>query len=292
MIQPNKGQGVVLKLTAVAVFLFALPASAQIPIVQEIYETTEAVIDWVSSLASGRNKDTSLGRDLEGKLLVLLARLEAQPHIDSYDDQELRGQLEAVRSELAILRTVLNDMPTTETLNVFALKLANDLVKLKKAQAETDAAQNAKLELQDAKIAGLEQRVGQLDSLRPAAPEPPSPGPDRSPERLRSQGTSDGAAITTRPQLHSPSVGVTLVINANGNSNQIRVQQVMSIGDADLGTFEISGTREFRDYYLLSGTGSVIILYGKDNTVQLQPLLCGRVRIVDRGQFNEKIGCK
>lgn len=288
MIQFNRLQGLPGRLIVLALLLDATPASAEVEFIQDLFELGKDFAEWLDSLVPGEPIDRKRALDFEGGFLDLQNRLEARSRSDSQNRRILQQQIDTVRSDLAMLKTVLNGVPAPPVLELFKSKVRQDL-ELMRADLE---AHGKELGEHSILLEDHRQRIEELERARVSASVPKSadPSESREPSSYRPAFKSP-KPITSRSSQYSGG-GVTLVINISGGSNRIRLRSVGTVQGADLGTFEVVASGQVVEFSLLSGTSSVITIDGMSNIIELTPVLCGpRVRIRDLTHSNSMSGC-
>lgn len=255
--------------------LVALPSPflAQSGPIERILEPGKRLGEKLLGLLSGENLDRSELKEIESQLAELEEDLQRQLRQGSKDEARVSRELDAIRSELAMTRSLLRQVPSRSVLEEYQRKLAGDLEKLT-TSIDVQASVN---EEQWRRIQQLERDVERLSiKLRQGKDSLSESGPHHG----------DGRGVSQHHQ------GVTLEVSIEGNSNRLRVSEVRDPDSADLGFFEIVESGQMMSFYLVAGTGAVILIGGANNTVELSRQLCGRVRVVDRAGSNSRVGCR
>jgi len=242
----------------------------------------------VVGYVTGKTFDKLLGIDYEAQLKTVEANLSAQLRRGSGDAQRLRIELDATRSQLSILQALLNSKPTSNQLEQFRRQLTSDLAKVVKVQQE-HVQRIAGLEKtsqdHETRIRKLEEaadsRTGNTQEGYRQGPSPKSGGEDFSRE-----------TYTPPAGRRARNSGVTLMVRVVGHSNEIYISETVDFERADIGSFEIEGMSDRYTLRLLRDTGGVINVQGNGNTVHLPGHLCGRIRVIRRGENCRVSGCE
>lgn len=245
--------------------------------------------------AAGKTFDKLLGIDYEAQLRQVEANLSAQLRKGTGDAQRLRVELEATRSQLSILQTLLHSKPNSQQLEQFRQKLTSDLARVVTVQQEHSqkiASLEKSTQDHEARIKRLEERQGKEIRDEDEQPSYTYGGPRSWQEADRVPPAQDYGHRAQAPRQGSVRHGgVTLIVRVTGRSNEIDVRETEDFEGADIGSFEIEGVRKEYLLQLLVGTGSVIDVQGRGNTVNLPRSLCGRVRVIRKGRNTRVDGC-
>lgn len=251
--------------------------------------------------AAGKAFDKLLGLDNEKQLEAIQENLQAQVRKGSKDSQKLRQmriELETTNSQLAMLRTLMSSRPSAKEMESFRLKLSTDLERLKQAQqqnAERIELHEDRIDRHDLKLEEMERNVVEITArLRRLEGDAfASPDPRNTRDSLPSFDRREREEPAPRVRSSRPVErrGVTLTVMVTGGSNELYVQEVGHPENANVGFFEVKERRDRQVFYLLAGTGGVFSVHGGANRIILPRPLCGRVRIVDRGEQNQVVGC-
>jgi hypothetical protein len=122
----------------------------------------------IAGYGLGKGIDRVLGLDYQSQLAKVEADLKAELRRGAGNPAKLQVELEAVKSQLAILRSLLNSRPTQEQLEQFRRQLQKDLDEVKRVQKEHDdriSALERKVQEQEFRIIGLEEREKMRDAM-------------------------------------------------------------------------------------------------------------------------------
>lgn len=272
------------KLLLIAVVLYASPALSEHQLTNDLVGIGQWLGEAIRSLYNDDQFDKDTGRRLEQTLSRLETSLLSRLRNGDGDVERLRKELSVLRSELGMLKMILNQNPGRDTLDNFAVKLSSDLEKLRieqQRQALTNEHQEGRLDQHDAVIEQLNQKIDELSARLEHL------GPN---QHVEPESTASRPTISSKTQGYPR--GITLDVRASGSRNTIALDESPSTEEAHLGFYEVPGSGGDLIFYLAPGTGAVITLFGANNIIELQNQLCGRVRVVDRGVRNKVTGCR
>jgi hypothetical protein len=244
--------------------------------------------------ATGKTFDRLLGIDYETQLKQVETNLVAQLRKGAGDAQNLRVELDATRSQLSMLQTLLYSKPTSNQLEQFRQQLTSDLARVVKVQQEHTqkiASLEGTTQDHEARLKRLEERENAEKRNEVEQPPQAAPRSWQEPESLRQGQDSSYREQTQQPRKVRNS-GVTLIVRVTGQANEIDVSETEDFTGADIGSFEIESARKRYFLQLLADTGGVIDIRGDGNTIYLPRNLCGRIRVIRKGRNNWVDGCK
>lgn len=268
----------------------ALPAQGAAGWGQKLYTSGKWVLNQLVDYQVSKSIDWVAGEDYEGLLRQAEDGLSREIRQNARSTQQLRVELDAARSQLKVLNALSSKKPLSDSqIDQFKKTIVADLEHIKAIQRQ----QGVRLDSLESNVIDLKVDMGDLKA-RMEKLEKQEPEVRRGPKtedrltRLRQRSLSDSPPQEPYypPARSSRGIreGVTLELRITGSFNRITIKEGAVWEELDSGSVTVSGSGQSRMFRVLQGTGVVILVSGKENTIITSGELDARARVVDRGE--------